>query len=96
MELPLADFKPTTPLMSILSRLAVRLNIMSLLFVNRPVSSVVNYIAIGAGGLGFDSRADQIGRSIANGSPPLRRFFGIVSHVLSCGDGPRHSLHASA
>ena len=31
-------------------------------------------VAIGAGSLGFDSRIDQIGHSIANGSPPLRRF----------------------
>ena len=34
--------------------------------------------AICAGGLGFDSRAGQIGHSVANGSPPLRRFFGAV------------------
>ena len=27
---------------------------------------------------GFDSRADQIGRNVANGSPPLRCFFGVV------------------
>ena len=26
----------------------------------------------------FDSRAGQIGHSVANGSPPLRRFFGAV------------------
>ena len=31
-------------------------------------------VAIGAGSLGFDSRIGQIGHSIANGSPPLRRF----------------------
>ena len=31
-------------------------------------------VAIGAESLGFDSRIGQIGHSIANGSPPLRRF----------------------
>ena len=29
-----------------------------------------------SGDLGFDSRAGQIG--VASGSPPLRRFFGVV------------------
>ena len=33
----------------------------------RPVS--VKHIAIGAGGLGFDSQADQIGHNAAKGSP---------------------------
>ena len=35
-------------------------------------------IAIGAGGLGFENRAGLIKHSVANGSPPLRRFFGAV------------------
>ena len=47
-------------------------------------------IAIGAEGRGFDSLADQIGHSVANGSPPLRRFF-CVAQVLSRGDGPANS-----
>ena len=35
--------------------------------------------------------------SVANGSPPLRRFFvSCVAQALSRGGGPRHSLHASA
>ena len=38
---------------------------------NRRVSSVVKHKAIGAGGLGFDSRARQITNSVASGSPPL-------------------------
>ena len=42
----------------------------------RPVSSVV--MSIDAGGLRFKSRIGQIGYSIANGSPPVRRFFGAV------------------
>ena len=33
---------------------------------------------IGARGLGFDYRVGQIGRSVANGLPLLRRFFGTV------------------
>ena len=50
-----------------------------------------------ARGLGFDTRAGQIGHSVANGLPPLRRFFGaVLLKALSRGDGPLHSLHASA
>ena len=46
--------------------------------VHRPVIAVVKDIAIGAGGLGFDSRAGQIGHSVANILPSLLRFFGAV------------------
>ena len=42
------------------------------------VGSVVKYIAISAGGLWFESRANQVEPNFANGSPPLRRFFGAV------------------
>ena len=35
-------------------------------------------ITIGAGGLGFDSTAGQIEHNVADGSPPLRSFFGAV------------------
>ena len=35
-------------------------------------------MSIGAGDLGFDYPADQIGQRVANGSPPLQRFFGAV------------------
>ena len=41
-------------------------------------SLAVDHIAMGARGLGFDYRAGQIGHSVANGSLPLRRFFGAV------------------
>ena len=41
----------------------------------------------------FDCRVGQT-RHVANGSQPPRRF--SVAQVLSRGDGPRHSLHASA
>ena len=42
--------------------------------------SVTKHIAIDAGGLQFDFRAGQIGHSVDNGSPPLRRFFVAVLH----------------
>ena len=48
-------------------------------------------------GLGFDSRAIQIGPSVAYGSTPLQRFSSVVRScvglALSRGDEPRHSLH---
>ena len=59
--------------------------------VNRLVGVVVEDTAIGVGGLRFGSWAGQIGRSVANARPPLRRFFGVgLSNVqaLSSGDGP--------
>ena len=40
---------------------------------------VVKDITIGAGGDGFDVRAGEIRHSVANGSSPLRRFFGSGS-----------------
>ena len=39
---------------------------------------MVQDIAMGEGDLGFDFRAGQIGHSVANGLPPLRRFVGAV------------------
>ena len=47
-------------------------------WLTRPVSSVVKNIDVGSGDLGFDYRVAQIGHSVANGLPPLRRFFGAV------------------
>ena len=47
-------------------------------YVHRPVAQLLKDIAVGAEGLWFDSRAGQIGRSVANGSSPLRCFFGAV------------------
>ena len=38
----------------------------------------VKDIGIDVAGLGFDSRAGQIGRSVANGLPLPRRFFEAV------------------
>ena len=60
------------------------------------ISSAVTRVAVGAGGLGFDSRAGQFERSVANGSPPLRSFLSCVVQAPGRGDGPRHSLRASA
>ena len=57
-----------------------------------------NNFAISAGGQGFDSRAGQIGHSVAT-AKSLRYFFGAVlprRQALSRRDGSRHSLHASA
>ena len=42
------------------------------------VGIVVTDIAIGAEGRGFDFRADLIGHTTANASPPLRYFFAAV------------------
>ena len=39
-------------------------------------SVVLKDFAIDAEGLGLNSQAGQIGHSVANGSQPLRRFFG--------------------
>ena len=58
---------------------------------------LVNNIAMGRLGLGFDHRDDQITHTVANGSLPLRRFFAVRSfgaQVLSIKDGTafRYSL----
>ena len=45
---------------------------------NRPISVSAVVKDIGAGSLGFDSQAGQIGHCVANYSPPLRDFFGAV------------------
>ena len=47
-------------------------------FFNGSAISVVNLISVDPSGLCFDSRAGRVGHSVANGSPPLRRFFGAV------------------
>ena len=46
-------------------------------YAHEYLSAVVKHlaIAIGAGDLGFDSRAAQVELSVANGSPPLPRLF---------------------
>ena len=49
-------------------------------FLKKPgdYSVVVKHLAIDAEGLGLNSQAGQIGHSVANGSQPLRRFFGAA------------------
>ena len=47
-------------------------------FIHRAVGVVGKEPVIGTEGPGFDSRAGQIGHSVAKGSPPLQRFFGAV------------------
>ena len=61
-----------------------------------PVGVVVRNIAISAGSLGFDFRAGQIGHNVANGTPPLRCFFGAVLPRAKLRRWSRHSLHTSA
>ena len=51
-----------------------RLNYRSRIVVHL-LDAMVEDIAVGSGGLRFDSLADQIGHNVANGSPLLRRFF---------------------
>ena len=69
------------------------LHVKSWLFdIYQTVGVVGEDIAISAASLGFDSPA----HSVADGLPPLRRFFGAVSQALNPWDGLRHSLHASA
>ena len=45
---------------------------------DRSISSVVEQIAIGTEGLGFDSRADQTEHSVAKGSLTLWHFLGAA------------------
>ena len=54
--------------------------------VPRPLAQLRSASAIGAAGLGFQSRVGEIGTV----SPPLRRFFraAYVAQALSRGDGP--------
>ena len=47
---------------------------------------MVKHITIGAGGLGFDSRAGQIEHSVAN---TATLFLSSVAQALTCGGGPR-------
>ena len=51
---------------------------MNLEILHRPADAVVKHIANSAAGRKFDSRAGQIEHSVANGSPPLRRFIEAV------------------
>ena len=49
-------------------------------FLKKPgdYSVVLKDFTINAEGLGLNFQAGQIGHSVANGSPPLRHFFGAA------------------
>ena len=58
--------------------------------------ATVEDIAIGSGGLGFDSQTGQIGHSIANGFATAAMFFSErVAQAISRGDGSRLLLRPS-
>ena len=52
-------------------------NFLSLRCIKLQISFRIS-IAFRIGDLGFDSRANQIGHSVAYGSPPLQRFSSVV------------------
>ena len=59
------------------------------------VSELAQNIAIAAGGFGLQSRADQTGHSVDNGSSPLRRFFGVAlpnRQAVEMGPTTRYTL----
>ena len=63
--------------------------------VARSVSAFVKGIGIGAGGLGFPPRAGQTGQCRQRLTTAATFFCSCVTKAHSCGDGLRHSLHAS-
>ena len=56
----------------------------------------VKVVAIGAGGLGFDSRVGQIRLYRQRRATAAMFLRSCVDQALSRGDGPRHWLHASS
>ena len=63
-------------------------------FCGKPVDALVEDIAKGIEGRGFDSWAGQIEHCVSNASLLLRPY--SVAQTLCSVDGTRHSLHASA
>ena len=59
-------------------------------------SSVVERTSIGAEGLGLDSGSVKSDTVSQTTRPPAIYFRSCVGQALSRGDGPRHSLYASA
>ena len=59
---------------------------------DRPVGAVVKDVAVGAGGLGFNSLAGQIEH--CRRYPTMFCF--SVAQALNRRNGPCHSLHAAA
>ena len=77
-ELAKPDRKPNAPTTRPMARAIynqLRMHIALLVITTTPTGVVLKDIAIGAGGLRFDSRVSQIEHSVANDSPPLQRFF---------------------
>ena len=56
------------------------------------VSSVAKHVAIGTGGLGFDSRNGQIRQCRQRLAAAATFLRSCVAQTQSHGDGPRHSL----
>ena len=63
-----------------------------LFYFDHLVSVCVRVIAIGAGGLTFDSQASKIGYRVVTAATFL---LSCVAQTLSHGDRPHHLLHAS-
>ena len=57
-----------------------------------PVGGMIKDIAMGAGGRGIDSRADQIGSVSLTAAATF--LWSCAVQALSRRDGPHHSLHA--
>ena len=57
-----------------------------------PVGIAVKNITLGVEGRWLVSRAGQIALRVANGSPPLRCFFGAVLYYLAAEMGQLHAL----
>ena len=63
---------------------------------DRPVGVAGQDIAIGAGGVGFDSRAGQIGHSGAKVSPTWQYFFGAVLPSAEMDPATRYTISRNA
>ena len=50
---------------------------------NRPVSTIVKDITVGAGSLGINSWAGQVGLSVTNDSPSVGSLFATVVRTLN-------------
>ena len=59
----------------------------------RLIRSLVKLIAVGAGGLGFDSRAGQIGQCCHRLATAATFLLSCVAQALSREDRLPHSLH---
>ena len=60
----------------------------------RPLAQLLSTHISGAGGLGFNSRAGQIGTVSPTARHPCDVSAELRYSILSCGNWPHHSLHA--